>query len=365
MSCGGSRLWAGDDALSQHKTRSSVTRLSDFDYELPRELIAQTPATERDRSRLLHLSPDGTIGHHTFRDLPGLLKPGDLLVLNDTRVFPARLEGVRAGGGRSELLLLERLDFDRWRVLGKPGRKLRKGERLSFRGGTLEAEVLEVEEDGKRIVRFFFEGDWDTLVEDLGTTPLPPYIESSEDERKTRARYQTIYARPSGSIAAPTAGLHFTEATFEALRERGVDVAFVTLHVGHATFQPIREEEIEAHRMGIERYVIPEETKEKIRAAGRIVAVGTTTVRALESAALGGFPPGWQETDSFITPGFQFRVVSGLLTNFHLPRSSLLILVSAFGGRERVLGAYREAVRERYRFYSFGDAMLLYPIRVP
>jgi len=341
-----------------------VTPLSDFDYELPRELIAQTPATERDRSRLLHLSPDGTIGHHTFRDLPGLLQPGDLLVLNDTRVFPARLEGVRAGGGRSELLLLEQLDSDRWRVLAKPARKLRTGDRLSFGGGRLEAEVLEVEDDGKRIVGFRFEGDWDALLEELGTTPLPPYIESSEDERKTRARYQTIYARPSGSIAAPTAGLHFTEAMFEALRARGIDVAFTTLHVGHATFQPIREEEIEAHRMGVERYVVPEQTREKIRGARRVVAVGTTTVRALESAALADFPQGWQETDLFITPGFQFRVVSGLLTNFHLPKSSLLILVSVFGGRERVLGAYREAVRELYRFYSFGDAMLLYPARV-
>lgn len=343
-----------------------MTPLSDFDYALPQELIAQTPAAERDRSRLLHRSPDGAIGHHTFRDLPGLLQPGDLLVLNDTRVFPARLEGVRAGGGRSELLLLERLESNRWRVLARPARKLHKGDRLAFGGGRLEAEVLEVEEDGKRIVGFFFEGDWDTLLEDLGTTPLPPYIESSEEERETRARYQTIYARPSGSIAAPTAGLHFAETMFQALRERGVEVAFVTLHVGHATFQPIREEDIEAHRMGVERYLVPEETKDKIRIAERrVVAVGTTTVRSLESAALAGFPQGWQETDLFITPGFQFRVVSGLLTNFHLPKSSLLILVSAFGGRERVLGAYREAVRERYRFYSFGDAMLLYPARVP
>ena len=342
-----------------------MTRLSDFDYELPPQLIAQTPVADRDRSRLLHLSPDGSLRHHTFRDLPGLLQPGDLLILNDTRVFPARLAGVRAGGGRSELLLLEQLDADRFRVLAKPARKLRKGARLFFGDGRLEAEVLEVEEDGKRIVGFRFEGDWDALLEELGTTPLPPYIEASEDEPARRLRYQTIYARSSGSIAAPTAGLHFTEAMFEALRARGVDVGFVTLHVGHATFQPIREEEIDAHRMGVERYLVPEETREKIRTGGRVVAVGTTTVRALESAALAGFPPGWQETDLFITPGFEFRVVSGLLTNFHLPKSSLLILVSALGGRERVLEAYREAVRERYRFYSFGDAMLLDPARVP
>jgi S-adenosylmethionine:tRNA ribosyltransferase-isomerase len=343
-----------------------LTRLSDFEYELPPELIAQTPASERDRSRLLHLSPDGTIGHHVFRDFPGLLEPGDLLVLNDTRVFPARLEGVRAGGGRSEILLLERLDSDRWRVLAKPARKTRAGDRLSFAQGRLEAEVLSVEQEGKRIVRFRFEGNWDALLEELGTTPLPPYIEIADGEPTTRLRYQTIYARPSGSIAAPTAGLHFTEAIFEALRKRGVEVGFVTLHVGHATFQPVREEEIEDHRMGVERYLVPEETKEKLRAAeGRVVAVGTTTVRALESSALAGFPQGWQETDLFIIPGFQFRIVSGLLTNFHLPKSSLLILVSAFGGRERVLEAYREAVKERYRFYSFGDAMLLYPAPVP
>ena len=346
-----------------------MTRLSDFDYELPEELIAQTPAAERDLSRLLHLRPAGTRRHRVFRDLPGLLQPGDLLVLNDTRVFPARLEGVRAGGGLSELLLLERLDSKRWRVLSRPARKLRAGDRLSFGDGRLEAVVLSVEEEGKRIVEFRFEGDWDALLEELGTTPLPPYIDGAEDELTTRLRYQTVYARPSGSIAAPTAGLHFTEAMFEALRTRGVGVAFVTLHVGHATFQPIREEEIEEHRMGVERYLVPEETRERTaatRAAGRrVVAVGTTTVRALESAALAGFRPGWQETDLFITPGFRFRVVSGLLTNFHLPKSSLLILVSAFGGRERILEAYREAVKERYRFYSFGDAMLLCPAGVP
>lgn len=335
-----------------------MTRLSDFDCELPQELIAQTPAAERDLSRLLHLRSDGTTSHHVFRELPGLLRPGELLVLNDTRVFPARLEGVRSGGGRSELLLLERLDSHRWRVLAKPARKIRTGDRLSFGKGRLEAEVLSVEEEGKRIVDFRFEGHWDSLLEELGTTPLPPYIESVADERATRRLYQTIYARPKGSIAAPTAGLHFTEAMFEALRSRGVEVAFITLHVGHATFQPIREEEIERHRMGIERYLVPEETREKIRGR-RVVAVGTTTVRALESAALAGFPSGWQETDLFITPGFEFRVASTLLTNFHLPRSSLLVLVSAFGGRERVLEAYREAVKERYRFYSFGDAMLL------
>ncbi len=341
-----------------------MTRLSDFDYDLPQDLIAQTPAAERDLSRLLNLHPDGTRSHHIFRNLPGLLEPGDLLVLNDTRVFPARLEGTRAGGGRCELLLLDRLDSTRWRVLAKPARRVRAGARLSFGGGKLEAEVDSLEEEGKRIVAFRFEGDWDALLEELGTTPLPPYITSADEEAATRRRYQTVYAHPTGSVAAPTAGLHFTEAMFEALRDRGVEVAFLTLHVGHATFQPIREEEIERHRMGVERYLVPEETKEKIRRAKRVLAVGTTTVRALESAALAGFPSGFQETDLFITPGFEFRVVQGLLTNFHLPKSSLLILVSAFAGRERVLDAYREAVKERYRFYSFGDAMLVFPARV-
>ncbi|MGH9318802.1 MAG: tRNA preQ1(34) S-adenosylmethionine ribosyltransferase-isomerase QueA [Vicinamibacteria bacterium] len=337
-----------------------MTRLSAFDYHLPPKLIAQEPAAERDASRLLHLSPDGTVRHHAFQELESLLVPGDLLVLNDTRVFPARLLGTRGGGGRTELLLLERLDSDRWRVLGRPARKLPRGARLAFGEGKLEGEVLEVEPDGKRIARFRFEGDWDSLLEELGATPLPPYIESSREEGTTRARYQTIYARASGSIAAPTAGLHFTEPRFRALEERGVEVAFLTLHVGYATFQPIREEEIEAHRMGVERYLVPDETRERVQKARRVVAVGTTTVRALESAAREGFPSGWRETDLFITPGFEFRCVSGLLTNFHLPKSSLLILVSALGGRKAVLGAYREAVRERYRFYSFGDAMLVY-----
>jgi S-adenosylmethionine:tRNA ribosyltransferase-isomerase len=336
-----------------------LTALSDFDYELPPERIAHTPAIERDLSRLLHVRSDGGLRHHVFRDLPDLLEPGDLLVLNDTRVFPARLEGSRAGEGRVELLLLERLESNRFRVLAKPARKVREGDRLIFGGGRLEAEVLAAEEEGKRVVELRFEGDWDTILEELGSTPLPPYIQPTADERTTRERYQTVYARPKGSIAAPTAGLHFTEAMFEALGERGIEIAFITLHVGHATFQPIREEEIEAHRMGVERYFVPREIVEKIRTGRRVIAVGTTTVRALESAALAGFPAGWRETDLFITPGFEFRAVSLLLTNFHLPKSSLLILVSAFGGREQVLGAYREAVRERYRFYSFGDAMLL------
>jgi S-adenosylmethionine:tRNA ribosyltransferase-isomerase len=342
-----------------------VTRLSEFDYPLPDELIAQEPEPTRDRSRLLHLSPDGALHHLSFRGLPQVLQPGDLLVLNDTRVFPARLIGAREGGGIAELLLLERLDAQRWRALARPARKLRSGARLSFGGGKLQAEIEEAGSSGTRVVRFDHEEDWDSLLEELGTAPLPPYIRGSRDESVERLRYQTIYARPIGSVAAPTAGLHFTDAVFRDLEARGIAIAVVTLHVGYATFEPVRTETLEEHRMGIEKYLVPEETRERIRATragGRlVVAVGTTTVRALESAARSGYPSGWQETDLFITPGFEFRCVSGLLTNFHLPKSSLLVLVAALGGREPVLRAYREAVELRYRFYSFGDAMLLYP----
>lgn len=343
-----------------------MTSLSEFDYELPPELIAQEPVLERDRSRLLHLSPDGDIRHRVFHELPSLLEPGDLLVLNDTRVVPARLVGRRAGrGGTTELLLLEDLGGGRWRVLAKPARKTRTGDRIAFGDGRLEAEVLDIEHEGRRVVRFDYDGSWESLLDEIGTTPLPPYIESRQREEDRRARYQTVYARPRGSIAAPTAGLHFTETVLETLEERGVGVAFLTLHVGYATFAPIRGETIEEHVMGTERYLVPEETRRRIRATReggrRVVAVGTTTVRALESAAREGPWTEFRETSLFITPGFEFRWVSGLLTNFHLPRSTLLLLVSALGGKENVLGAYREAVRERYRFYSFGDAMLLYP----
>jgi S-adenosylmethionine:tRNA ribosyltransferase-isomerase len=342
-----------------------LTRLTEFDYPLPEELIAQEPEAVRDRSRLLHLAPEGATRHLTFGDLPGILEPGDLLVLNDTRVFPARLIGSRQGGGLAEILLLERLGGARWRVLARPARKLRSGARLTFGGGKLEAVVEEGGSSETRVVRFAFEGDWDSVLEELGTTPLPPYIRGTREERVERLRYQTIYARPIGSVAAPTAGLHFTEGVFRALEARRVSTAFVTLHVGYATFEPMRAETIEGHRMGVERFLVPAETVHRIaatRKAGRlVVAVGTTTVRALESAAAAGFTPGWHETDLFITPGFAFRCVSGLLTNFHLPKSSLLVLVSALGGREQVIRAYREAVERRYRFYSFGDAMLLYP----
>ena len=330
-------------------------KLSQFDYELPAELIAQEPLSARDQSRLLHLKADGTIDHRRFDALAELLRPGDLLVLNDTKVFPARLLGTRPTGGAVELLLVDNLGDDTWRVLGKPARKLRQGTRVSF-GDALEAEVVDQE---ALTVRFDYDGDWDTVVDTLGRTPLPPYIRPSEDESVTRERYQTVYAKARGSIAAPTAGLHFTGAVFDALNQRGIETATITLHVGYATFEPVRTDDVSEHRMGVEHFEVPTETVERIQASERVVAVGTTTVRALESAARVDFAPGWHTSDLFITPGFEFRVVGGMVTNFHLPKSTLLMLVCALGGVENVLAAYREAVERKYRFYSFGDAMLV------
>ena len=335
-------------------------KLSAFDYELPGELIAQEPLSVRDQSRLLCIGKGGglarAIHHRRFDALPDLLEPGDLLVLNDTKVFPARLLGNRATGGAVELLLLENLDDDTWRVLGKPTKKLRVGAELTFGEGKLKGEVV----DQKTLsVRFDYDGDWDEVVDTLGRTPLPPYIRPTDDELETRERYQTVYATTRGSIAAPTAGLHFTDALFDALKRCGVGVATITLHVGYATFEPVRTEEVSEHRMGIERFEVPRETLERIRSSRTVVAVGTTTVRALESAARLDFAPGWHASDLFIIPGFDFRVVGSLVTNFHLPKSTLLMLVSALGGVENVRAAYREAVEQKYRFYSYGDAMLI------
>lgn len=340
--------------------QTSVLKLAEFDYELPAELIAQKPLSSRDASRLLHLDPDGSIHHLGFDALARVLQPNDLLVLNDTKVFPARLVGNRETGGAVELLLLEPLDDDRWHVLGKPARKLRPGSVVTFGEGRLVAEVLELQ---PLTVRFAYEGAWNDLIDRLGRTPLPPYIEPMDDESEARRRYQTVYARERGSVAAPTAGLHFTDAVFGALEGRGVRVAKITLHVGHATFAPVRAELISDHRMGVERFEVPPVTVDAIRQSRRVIAVGTTTVRALESAARLDFAPGWHESDLFITPGFEFRLVGGLVTNFHLPKSTLLMLVSALGGLGAVRAAYLEAVKQRYRFYSFGDAMLLYPAR--
>jgi len=358
-------------------------RLSDFQYALPPGLIAQRPLPERDSSRLLLLDREtGAVGHRSFRDLPALLRPGDLPVLNDTRVLPARLYGATPRGGRVEILLLEEAEATAWWAWVKPGRRARVGAAFSLPGG-LTMRVLERGPEGRILLAFDGPPSVREVLERHGYTPLPPYIKRAapgaggtaplagppaglrEAHGEDRERYQTIYAREEGAIAAPTAGLHFTDAVLEEVRARGVEVASLTLHVGVGTFKPVREEEVERHRMEPERYRITEATARAVKEArgrgGRVVAVGTTTVRALESAAdeEGAPRAGAGQASLFITPGYRFRVVDGLLTNFHLPGSTLLMLVSAFAGRERVLAAYREAIAARYRFYSYGDAMLI------
>jgi S-adenosylmethionine:tRNA ribosyltransferase-isomerase len=331
-----------------------------FDYHLPATSIAQQPAP-RGESRLLALDRSGPERHARVRDLPRLLRPGDLLVVNDTRVIPARLYGRRAGGGRMELLLVERLGAREWDALLKPGKRARPGTAIELAPGLL-AEVIAKGEEGRYRLRF--SEPIEPHLERLGHVPLPPYIHRP-DTPEDRERYQTVYARAPGAIAAPTAGLHFTEALLREIEEAGVGIARVTLHVGIGTFKPVTAERIEEHRMEGERYEIGEEAARAIHRAreraARVVAVGTTVVRTLESAALAGggeVRAGAGATELFITPGFRFQAVDALLTNFHLPRSTLLMLVAAFAGRERILGAYAEAVREGYRFYSYGDAML-------
>jgi S-adenosylmethionine:tRNA ribosyltransferase-isomerase len=346
-------------------------RVADFDFDLPAELIAQQPVSERGSSRLMIVHRvSGTItGAHT-RDLPDLLTPGDLVVVNDTRVFPARLNGHRMpSGGQVECLLLRRLDQERWDALVHPGQKLRPGCRMRFeRGGVvLEAEILERRTFGRRTIRLWrLDGeDVDAAVDTIGEVPLPPYIKRAPDALD-RERYQTVYARARGSVAAPTAGLHLSDETMARLDARAIERTAITLHVGYGTFQPVRSEDVEGHRIDPEPYEISGGAARAITAAldaqRRIVAVGTTTTRTLEAVAAANgdrVREGAGYADLFIYPGFRFRVVGGLLTNFHLPRSSLLMLVCAFGGRELVLEAYRQAVAEGYRFYSYGDAMLL------
>jgi S-adenosylmethionine:tRNA ribosyltransferase-isomerase len=353
-------------------------RVSDFDFELPPELIAQE-ASPRGTSRLLVLDrARGTHRHLRVRDLPDLLSPGDLLVINDTRVFPARLLGRRVpSGGKVECMLVgrareaehERNTVGTWEALVHPGQKLKPGARVLFEhaGALLHGEVLERRFFGRRLVRLWTEdnADLDATIDALGHVPLPPYIHR-EDRPDDRERYQTVYARERGSVAAPTAGLHFTDEILSALDARGVQRAGITLHVGYGTFQPVRVDEVEEHSVEPERYSISRGTADAINTAldsgRRIVAVGTTTTRALEHAALSGvgrIPAGDGLADLFIYPGFTFRVIGALMTNFHLPRSSLLMLVSAFAGREAVLDAYREAVAQQYRFYSYGDGMLI------
>ena len=338
-------------------------KTSDFNYYLPSELIAQTPVTPRDASRLLVLGRrTGAVGHRHFYDLPELLRPGDLLVMNDSRVLPARLLGRKKDTGASvELLLLRPIDNTHWEVLVHPGRKLREGAEVVF-SPELSATVQSVEEGGNRVAEFHFAGSFYEIIDRLGLMPLPPYI---KEKLQDRERYQTVYADPLGSSAAPTAGLHFTPELLERVRSVGVGTAFLTLHVGVGTFRPVKAANVEEHRMHAEHFTLSAETAESINETkargGWVIAVGTTTVRTLESVARGGLPLAAESgsTDIFITPGFEFRVIDGLVTNFHLPESTLLMLVSAFCGRENILEAYRIAVEERYRFFSFGDAMLI------
>ena len=334
-----------------------------FYFELPEELIAQTPLERRDASRLLHLDKEtGEIEHRHFYDLPKYLRPGDCLVLNDTRVLPARLLGCRRSGGSVELVLLRDLGEGRWECLSRPGRKTKPGTELSFGDDELTATVEAVAEGGNRIVQFHYEGIFLEVLERLGKMPLPPYIKA---ELQDSERYQTVYSRELGSAAAPTAGLHFTPELLKQISDMGVRVCYVTLHVGLGTFRPVKEEEIEDHEMHSEFCVIPPETAEIVnetkREGGRVIAVGTTSCRTLESFAEenGELKPGSRWTDIFIYPGYRFKCIDALITNFHLPESTLIMLVSALAGREHILHAYEVAVQEGYRFFSFGDSMMI------
>ncbi|HEU0005390.1 MAG TPA: tRNA preQ1(34) S-adenosylmethionine ribosyltransferase-isomerase QueA [Terriglobia bacterium] len=351
--------------------------LSDFEYTLPVELIASHPMQPRDQSRLMFVRrATGEISHHVFLELPELLRPADLMVFNNTKVFPARLLGHRLGmasqsyltdktpSATIEVLLLKPLGNDVWEVLVKPGRKMRVGERVRF-GSRLECEVVDRGDLGSRTVKFSYQGNFDDLVDLLGHVPLPPYIDRP-DETRDKTEYQTIFARKRGAVAAPTAGLHFTPAVLRRLRERSIETCEITLHVGLGTFQPIHTEQVEEHQMEAERFEISAEAAHTIQQAQtqkrRVVGVGTTVARTLESSAQrhnGTVEAGAGETRLFVYPGFAFSCLDGLLTNFHLPRSTLLMLVSAFAGRETILRAYQQAIDARYRFYSYGDCMLI------
>ena len=339
-------------------------KTKDFDYALPEDLIAQTPIERRDASRLLCLDKvTGEFSHHHFYELPDFLKPGDCLILNNSRVLPARLLGKRLpGGGACEVLLLIDRGEQTWECIVRPGKHLRAGARMSFGDGELTAEVTQVLEGGNRMVRFSYEGIFLEVLEHLGKMPLPPYI---REELQDRERYQTVYSKVNGSAAAPTAGLHFTLELLGRIQEKGVKLGYVTLHVGLGTFRPVKEEDITDHDMHSEYCVIPQETADLINETrangGRVICVGTTSCRTIESWAKEDghmeASAGW--TDIFIYPGYKFKVMDALVTNFHLPQSTLIMLVSALAGREHVLAAYEEAVRERYRFFSFGDAMFI------
>ncbi|MBR4863830.1 MAG: tRNA preQ1(34) S-adenosylmethionine ribosyltransferase-isomerase QueA [Oscillospiraceae bacterium] len=338
-------------------------KTSDFWYDLPEELIAQTPLEQRDTSRLMVLDKKtGNISHRHFYDILDYLRPGDCLVMNDSRVLPARLLGHRPTGGAAELLLLRDLGNKKWECLAKPGRKLQVGQEVVFGNGELTATVVEILEEGNRVVEFHYQGIFLEVLERLGKMPLPPYIKA---ELQDQERYQTVYSREVGSAAAPTAGLHFTNELLDRVREKGVKTAFVTLHVGLGTFRPVKADDISEHHMHSELCMLSEKTaallNETRRNGGRVVCVGTTSCRTLESLVNedGSFEAKSRWTDIFIFPGYQFRALDALITNFHLPESTLVMLVSALAGRENVLNAYGEAVKEKYRFFSFGDAMFI------
>lgn len=337
---------------------------SDFYFDLPKELIAQDPIPDRDKSRLLHLDRfSGNLEHKTFYDVLDYLMPGDCLVLNNTKVIPARLYGTKPTGARVEFLMLNNLGDDKWECITGPGKKARVGDTFSFSDGILNAEVLEVLDNGNRIAKFSYkESNIYEVLDKIGEMPLPHYI---THELKDRERYQTVYAKELGSAAAPTAGLHFTPELLKKIEDKGITVAYVTLHVGIGTFRPVKAENIEDHEMHSEHYYVPAETAKKInktkKNGGRIIAVGTTSCRTLESASdeSGYLSECDASTNIFIYPGYKFRCIDGLITNFHLPESTLIMLVSAFAGREKVLNAYNTAIAEKYRFFSFGDSMII------
>ena len=360
MPCGTVR----DAIMRKLKERKIRLKTSDFYYDLPEELIAQDPLEDRSSSRLLVLDKEtGNTEHHIFRDIVGYLNPGDCLVINDTKVIPARLIGAKEEtGAKIEVLLLKRGADDVWETLVKPGRKAKPGARISFGDGLLVGEVVDIVDEGNRLIRFEYEGIFEEILDQLGQMPLPPYI---THQLKDKDRYNTVYAKNSGSAAAPTAGLHFTPELLEEIRKKGVDIARVTLHVGLGTFRPVKVDDVENHHMHSEFYMVSEEAAQKINRTkengGRVICVGTTSCRTIESAAdeNGHLKAcsGW--TEIFIYPGYRFKILDALITNFHLPESTLVMLVSALAGKEHVLSAYEEAVKERYRFFSFGDAMFI------
>ena len=336
---------------------------ADYYFDLPQELIAQDPMEKRDECKLLVMDKEtGNVEHHVFNEVINYLQPGDCLVLNNTKVIPARLLGVKEETGAAvEILLLKRKEADVWETLVKPGKKLRPGARVSFGDGILKAEIMDIVDEGNRLVKFYYDGIWEEVLDRLGEMPLPPYITHKLQDKNM---YQTVYAKYEGSAAAPTAGLHFTDELLEKIREKGVDIAFVTLHVGLGTFRPVKVTNVKEHHMHTEWYQVTQEAADKINKAKesghRVICVGTTSCRTIESAAGedGTLSAASGDTSIFIYPGYKFKLMDGLITNFHLPESTLVMLVSAFAGREHVLNAYETAIKEKYRFFSFGDACL-------